>query len=140
MALRLTSRSPRGTGLSSPRRLAATCQARLDPSVGGSGPRGLTVRPRCIRLPHQKRPSPPAQRFVTMAKRLCCERGMASLNHNFFVSEIDIFLCGSLDSSGKTGGGILDLLPVGSDRPGPVMAGFNGDHMERQPRAVSGSL
>jgi hypothetical protein len=29
---------------------------------------------------------------------------MASLNHNFFLSERDIFLRGELDSSGKTGG------------------------------------
>jgi hypothetical protein len=30
---------------------------------------------------------------------------MASLNHNFFLSESDIFLRGALASSGKTGGG-----------------------------------
>jgi hypothetical protein len=30
---------------------------------------------------------------------------MASLNHNFFLSEREIFLRGALDSSGKTGGG-----------------------------------
>ena len=63
----------------------------VDPSVGGSGPHGLTVRPRCIRLPHRKRPSRPAQRFVTMAKRLFSEREMTSLNHNFFLSEREIF-------------------------------------------------
>jgi hypothetical protein len=39
-----------------------------------------------------------------MAKRLFGERGMASLNHNFYISERDIFLRGELDSSGKTGG------------------------------------
>jgi hypothetical protein len=77
---------------------------RVDPSVGGSGPHGLTVRPRCIRLPHQKRPSRPTQRFVTMAKRLCSEHGMACLSHQFCISESGIFLQGKLDSSGKTGG------------------------------------
>jgi hypothetical protein len=77
----------------------------VDPSVGGSGPHGLTVRRRCIRLPHQQRPSRPAQRFVTMAKRLCSEHGMVSLSHKFCNSERYIFLRSELDSSGKTGGG-----------------------------------
>src|SRR5581483_5397294 len=34
-----------------------------------------------------------------------CRGGLASLNHNFCLSERRIFLCGALDSSGKTGGG-----------------------------------
>jgi hypothetical protein len=36
---------------------------------------------------------------------------MASLNHNFDISEIDIFLRGDLDSSGKTGGGFSVAAP-----------------------------
>jgi hypothetical protein len=32
------------------------------------------------------------------------ERGISSLNHNFYLSERQIFLRGELDSSGKTGG------------------------------------
>jgi hypothetical protein len=35
--------------------------------------------------------------------------GLASLNHNFSISETGIFLRGALDSSGKTGGGFLDM-------------------------------
>jgi hypothetical protein len=34
---------------------------------------------------------------------------MASLNHNFSISERTIFLPGALDSSGKTGGGFLPI-------------------------------
>src|SRR5262249_40478327 len=51
------------------------------------------------------RPSHPAPRFVTIAKRLSNERGMASLNHNFRLSERTIFLRSELDSSGKAGSG-----------------------------------
>ena len=92
MALRLTPRSPWCPGV-----LATIPPGLLtpgvDPGVGGSGPHGLTVRPRCIRLPHQERPSRPTQRFVTMAKRLISERGMACFrsqlltfgNRNIFV-------------------------------------------------------
>jgi hypothetical protein len=46
-----------------------------------------------------KRPSHPAPRFVTMAKRLFNKRGMASLNHNFTISERQIFLREGLDFS-----------------------------------------
>ena len=44
--LRLIPRSPRSTGLDSLRRLSAFTN-RLDPSVGGSGPRGLARPRRC---------------------------------------------------------------------------------------------
>jgi hypothetical protein len=36
---------------------------------------------------------------------------MTSLNHNFFLSEREIFLRNELDSSGKTGGGFFGVLP-----------------------------
>jgi hypothetical protein len=41
---------------------------------------------------------------------------MASLNHNFRLSERELFLRSALDSSGKTGGGFF-VLPVGLKRP-----------------------
>src|ERR1700761_6453670 len=84
----------------------------LDPSVGGSGPHGLTVRI----APHVLR------RHASIAARLTsgdewpsrppCRGGMASLNHKFCVSERNIFLRGALDTSGKTGGGFFAVLPV----------------------------
>ena len=46
---------------------------------------------------------------------------MASLSHNFRISERDIFLRGTLDSSGKTGGGILMFCPSGKSE-GPKAA------------------
>jgi hypothetical protein len=54
----------------------------------------LTVRSPAARLAAGPRPSHPAPRFVTIAKRLFGERGMASLNHNFRLSERQIFLRG----------------------------------------------
>jgi hypothetical protein len=65
MALRLTPRSPRGTGLVSPRRLIESSIG-LDPSVGGSGPHGLTVRFQRTSSARQQRPSHPASRSVTI--------------------------------------------------------------------------
>jgi hypothetical protein len=53
MALRLTPCSPRGTGLVSPRRVYRSLSIKLDPSVGGSGPHGLTVRIDITRLRYQ---------------------------------------------------------------------------------------
>jgi hypothetical protein len=35
---------------------------------------------------------------------------MASLSHNFRISERRIFLHGALDSSGKTGGGFFGMV------------------------------
>jgi hypothetical protein len=52
---------------------------------------------------------------------------MASLNHNFVVSEIDIFLLGALDSSGKTRGGVFGVLPVGSDGTAALSASGEGN-------------
>jgi hypothetical protein len=66
-------------------------------SVGETGPHGLTVRARIARLATRPRPSHSAPRFVTIAKRLFSERGIVSLNHNFFLSERKIFLRERLD-------------------------------------------
>src|SRR6202030_4324016 len=77
---------------------------RLDPSVGGSGPHGLTVRI----APHLLRPNASIAARLTSGdewpSRPSCRGGMASLNHNFVLSERQIFLRCVLDSSGKTGG------------------------------------
>jgi hypothetical protein len=54
--------------------IAAQSLARLDPSIGGSGPHGLTVRDRTARLAARARPSQPAPRIVTIAKRPSCGR------------------------------------------------------------------
>jgi hypothetical protein len=53
---------PRGTGLASPRRLATSLFARLVPSVGGTGPHGLTVRFSRARHAQNKRPPHPVPR------------------------------------------------------------------------------
>jgi hypothetical protein len=44
---------------------------------------------------------------------------MISLNHNFRLSERDIFLRAELGSSGKTGGGVFGRrgLKTGDERP-----------------------
>src|ERR1700750_306983 len=68
MVLRLIARSPRGTGLDSPRR-PATRLAGLDPSIGGSGPHAFAVRFGITRQLMPQRPSHPAPTLVTTAKR-----------------------------------------------------------------------
>jgi len=57
--------SPRCAGLSSHRRLAIR-PARLDPSVGGSGPHDFAVRFRTARQATRSRPPHPAPTLVTM--------------------------------------------------------------------------
>jgi hypothetical protein len=49
---------------------------RLDPSVGGSGPHGLTVRFGAHHLTHQQRPSHPALDVRDDRDAPSCERGM----------------------------------------------------------------
>src|SRR5262249_5259280 len=79
---------------------------RLDPSVGGSGPHGLTVRTRPARLAARPRPSHPALdvRDDRDAPSCECGTGRSGLDHIFRFSERDIFLRKGLASSGKTGG------------------------------------
>jgi hypothetical protein len=64
------------TGLSCHRRFADN-PAKLDTSVGVSGPHDFAVRHSFIRRLKPPRPSHPAPRFVTIAKRPPCERGTA---------------------------------------------------------------
>src|ERR1700760_2321322 len=103
MALRLTPRSPRSPGLLASVATRSLCS--LVPSIGGTGPHGLTVRDCAARLAAQRVHRNP--RRVSWRSRNAPpeRRGLASLNHNFCVSERTIFLRGALDSSGKTGGG-----------------------------------
>jgi len=79
-------RSPWGTGLSSPHR-EQIISVSLDPSVGGSGPHGLTVRDCTARLAAQRVHHNP--RRVSWRSRNAPpeRRGMSSLNHNFCVPE-----------------------------------------------------
>jgi hypothetical protein len=114
MVLRLTPRSPRGTGLASPRREWINLHS-LDPSVGGSGPHGLTVRIGIARLRYQMRPSHPAPRFVTTAKRLFGERGTARVKAQFpYFRKINIFAqrAGHRASflKGRSGSGVLPVV------------------------------
>src|SRR5581483_4011139 len=58
---------------------------RLDPSIGGSGPHGLTVRI----VPHVLRPKASIATRLTSGdewpSRPPCRGGLASLNHNFSI-------------------------------------------------------
>src|SRR5581483_2719214 len=77
--------------------IAAQSLARLDPSVGGSGPHGLTVRDCAARLAAQRVHRNPRRASWRSRNVLRNERGMASLNHNFCLSERRIFLREGLD-------------------------------------------
>jgi hypothetical protein len=66
------------TGLFCHRRFADN-PAKLDTSVGVSGPHDFAVRHGFIRRLKPPRPSHPAPRFVTIAKRPLCERETAEL-------------------------------------------------------------
>src|ERR1700757_1777446 len=63
---------------------------KLDSSIGEPEPHGLTVRAPAARLAADARPSHPAPRIVT-TRFAPHAGGMASLNHNFCVSEREIF-------------------------------------------------
>ena len=71
MVLRLIARSPRGTGLDSPRR-PPIIAGRLDPSIGGPGPRAFAVRVAITRQLMTLRPSHPAPTLVTIANAPPC--------------------------------------------------------------------
>src|ERR1700753_4105505 len=77
---------------------------RVDSSIGEPEPHGLTVRI----APHVLRPNASIAPRLTSGdewpSRPPCRGGLASLNHNFYISEREIFLGDALDSSGKTGG------------------------------------
>ena len=100
---------------------------KLDSSIGEPEPHGLTVRA----VPHVWR------RHASIATRLTsgdewpsrppCRGGLASLNHNFGVSESNIFLQRALDTSGKTGGGFLPLSSPSPTSPAAhLRAGASG--------------
>jgi len=91
----------RCTGLDSHRRLAKR-RARLDPSVGGTGPHGLTVRedafvhaPKCAEHPHVHRIPLPTS--VTIAIRPSDGGGTRGEKHIFTKNGRGIFLAGGLD-------------------------------------------
>jgi hypothetical protein len=94
MALRLTPRSSWCAGFLATI-VCAACRAerptspirKLDSSIGEPEPHGLTVRDRAARLAARPRPSHPAPRFVTTAKRLFGKCRIASYNHKFLISE-----------------------------------------------------
>ena len=120
MALRLLRALPGVPGLLAP--VASSISAfrpqgrnrvstRLDSSVGESGPHGLTVRFGAHHLTHQKRPSHPASRLVTIGLTSSCRGGTAWIYACFRFTERRIFLRGALDSSGKTGGGFFASCP-----------------------------
>jgi hypothetical protein len=77
----------------------------------------LQWRDRTTRLDRTRRTARLAAQPASIATRLTsgdewpsrppCRGGLASLNHNFCLSERRIFLRDALDSSGKTGGGFL---------------------------------
>ena len=64
---------------------------RLDPSIGGSGPHGLTVRDAPHALRHHRVHRIPRHVSWRSRNALRSERGTASFNHNFCVSERLIF-------------------------------------------------
>ena len=66
--VRLITRSPRCPGFSSHRRLAKR-PAKLDPSIGGSGPHAFAVRTGCVRQQRQCVHRIPLPTSVTIAKR-----------------------------------------------------------------------
>src|ERR1700753_2658190 len=108
---------------------------RLDPSVGGSGPHGLTVRV----VPHVLRPNASIATRLTSGdewpSRPPYRGGLASLNHKFCLSERDIFLLRGLDSSGKTPFPFFESFPV--DRAAeadPVAVGTSLEIMWKGPR------
>ena len=88
MVLTAAPRSPRCTGLFSHRRPRQSSR-RLDPSVGGTGPHGLTVRekafvhaPKCAEHPHVHRIPLPTS--VTIAIRPLCPENLTECANGRF--------------------------------------------------------
>ncbi len=80
---------------------------RVVPCIGGTGPHGLTVRLGAHRLHASASIATRLTSGDEWPSRPPCRGGLVSLNHNFCLSERQIFLRGALDTSGKTGGGFL---------------------------------
>jgi hypothetical protein len=99
--LRLIPRSPRSAGLDSLRRPQSSCE--LDPSVGGSGPRGF-ARPRWCRTPGGTCTS------IASRSNVCGDwpnappggSGTGGYNHKLRKNGGRIFLPWRLDTSGKS--------------------------------------
>ena len=94
-----------GTGLVCPRRAQAAHRASrvLGASVGAPGPHDFTVRKRLGRRaqrlrPKLSRPSHPASRFVTTAKRPSCRSGPGEISHISEKRKMRIFFAAGLDT------------------------------------------
>ena len=86
-----------GTGLSCPHHRADR-SARLDTSVGVSGPHDFVVRVDDARLASSSRPSHPASRSVTIGQNALCIGRDAGQDHGFLKNKSRIFLARGLDS------------------------------------------
>src|ERR1700733_7949864 len=80
------------TGLVCHRHLADT-SAKLDASVGASGPHDFAVRVSAIRQKAHPRPSHPNPTFVTIAKRPFVWAGMAGDMHVIWVKREQEYFC-----------------------------------------------
>ena len=130
MVLRLIARSPRGTGLDSPRDLRIA--RKLDPSVGRPGPHAFAVRAGALRQVAPTRPSHPGPRVVTIAIRPS-SGGTGCRDHttDFISDKANYFSISGLTSisenqpSGKSAG----RVPVTSSRPALNSGGDAAAHM-----------
>jgi len=105
MVLRLIARSPRCSGLCSHRRLAKL-PAKLDPSVGGSGPHAFAVREAVFAGAHTRAEHPHVHRIllptsVTIASRPSRGIRMRREKHIFLENGSKIFLRGGLDRANQ---------------------------------------
>jgi len=103
MVLTAAPYSPRCTGLFSHRRFSRTSCEKLDPSVGGTGPYGLTVRADAFvgaltRAEHLLVHRIPLPTSVTIAIRPSCGGGMGGDNHIFRKNGRRIFFARRLDT------------------------------------------
>jgi hypothetical protein len=113
MVLTVSSELSPVTGLSCHRRLADT-SAKLDASVGASGPHGFAVRIRRSRQAHHPRPSHPAPRFVTLRNAPLCGTGWLRYRTDLRLRKIRIFLQTGLDKASRGKRSDLPVGPVGS--------------------------
>ena len=109
-------RSPRGTGLVSPRRLPIIT-GRLDASVGASGPRDFAVRRGDARLAHHHVHRIPGPTSVTIAIRPSCGPGTRGDNHNFPKNGSKIFLTRRLDIASDKAKRREPICPSGRRSP-----------------------
>jgi hypothetical protein len=79
------------TGLVCHRRLAEITPAKLDASVGASGPHDFAVRASVVRLPTPSRPPHPASTFVTMRNAPLIEAGREKYTPDLHFGKTEIF-------------------------------------------------